>query len=145
MTKESESPAHVKQFTSPDGRTTTVTKNDFSGLDDDGTPPLPVEHRIDPFSIGKVSVQWLTTGVNPSVRATGSDAGTRGWRLHAVEAGSDESIAAVRVRPAVCGLVPAHGWGLDLFVDRKCARCARALSLRASAVDAIDSERTAGR
>lgn len=84
-----------------------------------------------------MSVHWLTTGVNPSVRATGFDASTRGWRLHAVESSSDESIAAVRVRPAVCGLVPAHGWGLDLFVDRQCARCARVLSRRASAVDAI--------
>lgn len=57
MTKESESPAHVKQFTSPDVRTTTVTKNDFSGLPDGGTPLSPAEHRIDPF---------VTVGMQPS-------------------------------------------------------------------------------
>lgn len=51
MTKESEGPTHVNQFTSPDGRTTTVTKNDFSGLPDGGTPLSPAEHRIDPFVI----------------------------------------------------------------------------------------------
>ena len=29
---------------------------------------------------------------------------------------------------AACGLTPGHGWGSDLFIDRKCARCVAALA-----------------
>lgn len=75
-------------------------------------------------------VQWLTTGVNPRARERGADGQQRGWRRHAVMADDRETFASLRARraPALCGLVPAHGWGLDLFADgmRRCARCDRA-------------------
>lgn len=72
-------------------------------------------------------IQWLTTEPNPRSPATGNDAGQRGWRLHAVRTSSD-SFAAIRKESAVCGLKPAHGWGLDLFIEDKCKRCRAALS-----------------
>jgi len=46
-----------------------------------------------------------------------------GWRLHAVMAENEETLSQLRGRRAACGLLPKYGWGLDLFVDRKCARC----------------------
>lgn len=68
------------------------------------------------------TLKWFTTTPNPRSRATGHDAGQRGWRLHAVKTSSD-SFEVVRRKPAICGLRPAFGWGLDLFIDDKCQRC----------------------
>lgn len=67
--------------------------------------------------------QWLTANVNPRARISGMDAGVHAWRLHAVEALKSESFNAVRDRKALCGLVPRYGWGLDMFIERKCAVC----------------------
>lgn len=76
-------------------------------------------------------IQWLTTAPNPHVRGYGADDGQRGWRQHAVRATEDESLKAVALRPAACGLLPAHGWGLDMFGGEmpECIRCRRALGL----------------
>ena len=76
-------------------------------------------------------IQWLTTAPNPHVRGYGADDGQRGWRQHAVRATDNESIKAVSLRSAACGLLPAHGWGLDLVADvmPRCVRCRRALGL----------------
>jgi hypothetical protein len=52
-------------------------------------------------------------------------AGQRGWRLHAIEVADDELLEAIGQRRAICGLRPSHGWGVDLFIDRECSRCAR--------------------
>lgn len=68
--------------------------------------------------------QWLTTAPNPRAPATGFDAGQRGWRLHAVAAAPSEAFAALKGRRALCGVLPRHGWSLDLFVETRCARCA---------------------
>ena len=65
--------------------------------------------------------QWLTTAPNPRVRATGFDAGQRGWKLHAVKATPETELKAVRFEPAACGLTAAHGWDLDLYIDQPCA------------------------
>lgn len=70
--------------------------------------------------------QWLTTAPNPQSPATGVDAGQRGWKLHAVDTFED-SFKAIRFRRSACGLLPAHGWSLDLFIEDKCARCLKAL------------------
>jgi len=72
--------------------------------------------------------QWLTTQSNPRSPEHGIDRGVRGWRLHAVGATEHETFEAVKFRRAVCGLRARHGWGMDLFIDRKCARCAKALA-----------------
>lgn len=75
------------------------------------------------------TVQWVTTGQNPNVPQYGVDQGQRGWRLHAIEARKDESFAAVRDRRAACGLHARHGWAMDLFIDRPCAKCLVKLGL----------------
>lgn len=75
-------------------------------------------------------MQWLTTSPNPRSRRssiTHPDAGQRGWRVHAVEARPDETFEAVKGRPALCGLRPRHGWGMDAFIVDKCERCAKAV------------------
>jgi hypothetical protein len=70
-------------------------------------------------------IQWLTTMPNPRVVSHTADDGQRGWRTHAVEAEGTDSLASLRHKAALCGLRPAHGWGLDLFIERKCTRCLR--------------------
>ena len=67
-------------------------------------------------------IQWLTTAPNPHTPATGVDAGQRGWKLHAVNTDTD-SFAEIRWTRAICGLQPAHGCGLDMFIQDKCKRC----------------------
>ncbi len=67
--------------------------------------------------------QWLTTAANPHVRHYGPDDGQRGWRTHAVLATPATTFESVRYVAAACGLLPAHGWGMYMFVDRPCARC----------------------
>ena len=70
-------------------------------------------------------IHWLTTAPNPAASFKGYDAGQRGWRLHAVEAPPEATFTDVRVLASLCGLRPAHGWGLDLFIgdDMLCERC----------------------
>lgn len=68
-------------------------------------------------------IHWLTTSPDPHSRRTGYDAGQRGWRLHAVEGPAGATFADVGREPAACGLRPAHGWGLDLYIDEPCKRC----------------------
>lgn len=72
-------------------------------------------------------IHWLTTMPHPKSAATGFDAGQRGWRLHAVEAPEHFKFSELNIisRSAICGVRPNHGWSLDLFIDRKCARCER--------------------
>lgn len=66
---------------------------------------------------------WLTTAPNPRTRATGVDAGQRGWKLHAIAANEKSIFGEVRYLRAACGLSPRHGWGMDLFIEDKCATC----------------------
>jgi hypothetical protein len=73
--------------------------------------------------------QWLTTSPNPRVADTGFDAGQRGWRLHAVKATKSQTFAQVNGYSAACGLRPPHGWGMDLFIERRCSRCLVALGV----------------
>lgn len=72
-------------------------------------------------------IHWLTTAPNPKSPATGYDAGQRGWRLHAVEAPDNFKFSEFNAttHPALCGVRPAHGWSLDMFIDRRCVRCER--------------------
>lgn len=70
---------------------------------------------------------WLTTAPSPRSPDTGHDAGQRGWRMHAVPAAESETLSGVGGRRAACGLRPRHGWGADLFIERKCERCLAAL------------------
>jgi hypothetical protein len=80
-----------------------------------------------------MTTQWLTTLPDPHVRVSpfNEDGGTHGWKLHAVEAEDHETLAATKKRRAACGLVPAHGWGLDPFIPDepgyRCKRCVKRL------------------
>ena len=73
--------------------------------------------------------QWLTTAPNPHSSATGFDAGQTGWRTHAVLVSLKGTRNLYRRARAACGLLPAHGWAMDLFIERKCASCLRALGM----------------
>ena len=65
-----------------------------------------------------MNIEWLSTEPNP--RTSGMNA-AGGWKIHAVD--TDVGVAA-------CGMRPAHGWGMDLFITDKCARCKKALGGR---------------
>ena len=67
----------------------------------------------------------VTTAPNPRAYAGGFDAGQRGWRLHLVEGDASDRVPDLPMR-ALCGTWARHGWGLDLFIDRECARCTKA-------------------
>lgn len=69
----------------------------------------------------------VTTAPNPRSSRGGFDAGQRGWRLHLVEGGTDDTFNALP-RRALCGVYAAHGWSLDLFIDQECARCTKAFA-----------------
>lgn len=69
------------------------------------------------------NVEWLTTAPNPLSSSTGINAGQRGWKRHAVVVEPTEKFSAVRGRRALCGLQPAHGWSLNLYITDECARC----------------------
>lgn len=78
--------------------------------------------------------EWLTTSPNPRVTSGSADAGQRGWRCHAVKATSETKLQDIAREHAACGLLPAHGWDVDLFITRYCARCVAAIAkIRAQA------------
>lgn len=72
--------------------------------------------------VTKEDIKWLTTAPNPRTPATGVNAGQRGWRLHAV-ATKSEKFSEIGGERALCGIRPAHGWSLDMFIEDKCERC----------------------
>ena len=66
--------------------------------------------------------QWLTTQNNPTLSV---DAEPRGWRRHAVVGDDNETFEEYTKRRALCGLRARHGWGMDLFIVKRCKRCVR--------------------
>lgn len=98
------------------------------------------------------TVRWMTTQPHPGVlegwkpmKTHGADAGQIGWRLHAVPL-TDAEYTAFRYdeagyrRPkALCGMSPAHGWGLDLFIDGECERCAKRLERLSAPLSVLSS------
>ncbi len=81
-------------------------------------------------------IEWFTTNPNPRSTDQSADSGQKGWRQHAVDIESGKTtLGEIRLATAACGIVPEHGWGLDLFIgnvgyDQKCKRCVRALAKR---------------
>lgn len=75
-----------------------------------------------------MTYQWLTTSPNPRVRGYGTDDGQRGWRTHAVQAADGDTFEQVKHLAAACGQRARHGWGMDMFIELKCAKCVRALT-----------------
>ena len=90
------------------------------------------------FIKSSVKIQWLTTAPNPRSRATGFDAGQRGWRIHAVLATDVATLEEIRNVPALCGLRPRHGWGMDLSIEARCRRCERNIRSGETVVFAMD-------
>jgi hypothetical protein len=74
-------------------------------------------------------VQWITTSPNPYKVQMGYDCGQMGWRLHAVVATPQMKFSELGRQRSVCGIRPRWGWNLDLFIERKCARCAKKLGM----------------
>ena len=74
-------------------------------------------------------IQWLTTRPSGRAHTHGADDGQTGWRLHAVVANSEATFEQIKHYRAACGMRPRHGWGLDLFIERRCARCEKKLGL----------------
>lgn len=73
--------------------------------------------------------EWLPTGAT----YPGPGGEPRGWRLHAVMGATKEMTAGEAWKlPAACGLTP-RPWGMDLFIEKKCARCLRALGIACAA------------
>ena len=73
------------------------------------------------------SFQWLTTVPSGRAHTHNADCGNTGWHLHAVFAEEMATIADVNHFSAICGLKPKLGWGLDLFIERRCKRCVQRL------------------
>lgn len=78
-------------------------------------------------------IGWFTTAPHPWKKAHthSADDGQIGWRLHAVpvsETGEPEKRGK-----ALCGTWPRHGWGMDMFIDAECSRCAAAMTKREAA------------
>ena len=70
---------------------------------------------------------WRSTMPNPRTPLTNADAGNTGWKLHLVDL---DSLYVWRHKgvadhgAALCGIAAKFGWGIDLFVEDVCARCA---------------------
>jgi len=58
----------------------------------------------------------------------GIDGGQRGWRTHAVRGNLKTRFSEIRKARSACGLQPRHGWGMDLWVERRCVKCERKMS-----------------
>jgi hypothetical protein len=72
---------------------------------------------------------WLVTS-SPKLAHSGSPNAVSGWKLHAVAGDDTTTLSSLRSTAAACGLVPRHGWSMDLFIDGSeaghyCKRCKR--------------------
>lgn len=87
-----------------------------------GATIIEDDNWLDKIAPTAKTLQWLTTAPNPRSRATGFDSNQRGWKLHAVET-INNSFKQSRLQRSLCGLLPAHGWSMDMFIEDKCIRC----------------------
>ena len=79
----------------------------------------------------KMNGEWLTTESNPRRHRTFfGDDGITGWKLHFIPEQQDYPETEYRSHRALCGLRAKYGWGIDLFIEDQCERCARAKTLR---------------
>lgn len=78
-----------------------------------------VEERLPP------GYALLTTMNSPRSHPGASP---RGWKTHIVKADTEETPADAKKRTAFCGLTPAHGWDVDMFIDEPCFNCVKKLA-----------------
>ena len=69
--------------------------------------------------------KYFATMPNPRSKHYGPDAGVTGWKLHIIEENISWLIGDKYKAPALCGLIPKHGWGEDLFIEDTCKKCER--------------------
>ena len=91
--------------------------------------------------------KWMTTYPSGKAHTHSADDGQTGWRLHLVDmAALYECEAFVKYLrspvkvlrgPALCGVRPRTGWGIDLFIDTTCARCLKVAEKRGVAIPPI--------
>lgn len=90
---------------------------------------------------------WRTTFPSGKSHTHGADDGQTGWRLHLVDTASlrtattfikgDPHLVEVSLGPALCGVNPRKGWGLDMFINKPCQRCLKAAEKRGLELPAI--------
>jgi hypothetical protein len=87
--------------------------------------------------VSETKIGWFTTMPNTRLgyrhHTHGADDGQIGWKLHAVPV--DDQAVPEKKAQALCGLRPRHGWGMDLFIEDECSRCAAAMEKREKAGD----------
>ncbi len=68
---------------------------------------------------------WFTTQCNPNTVDQSADAGVRGWKFHAVNVpgGPADKFTEIVDNQSACGLLPNHGWTIDMFIIDRCTRC----------------------
>jgi hypothetical protein len=89
--------------------------------------------------------EWRTTCPSGKSHTHGADDGQTGWRLHLVDLSKQRQEKRYTrwgpeqfVRgPALCGMTPRMGWGLDLFIDAPCERCVRIAEKRGIEIPTI--------
>lgn len=70
-------------------------------------------------------IEWVTTNPAPGMGMNAAG----GWKQHAIrDTAESDSFEEIRHRSAVCGLWARYGWGGDLFITDKCARCTAIVS-----------------
>jgi hypothetical protein len=92
---------------------------DWTARQYDPTAPYPLMIDLKP----EKKIQWLTTKPSGRAHTCGADDGVTGWKMHAVVASDKTLLKDLGRQPALCGLRPRHGWGMDLFIEDHCKRC----------------------
>ena len=55
-----------------------------------------------------------------------------GWKLHAVEGDPHDpnlKMKDIKYLRSACGIIPRRGWGMDLYIEKKCVQCLRKLGI----------------
>jgi hypothetical protein len=75
-------------------------------------------------------IEWLTIATNRSRVKRGFDGGRSSWKLHAVRLEDDQQKFSdiPNGTETVCGIRPAWGFDLNVFITDSCKRCERIFS-----------------
>ena len=75
-------------------------------------------------------IEWLTIATNPIRVRRGFDGGRSSWKLHAVRLEDDQRKFSdiPKGTETVCGMRPAWGFDLNVFITDHCKKCERILA-----------------